>query len=367
MRLRPLLYLAFMLLLLPLGAEQIEVDSFNPITPRRFGMGNSNMAIVTGAESLWTNPAALTAKRTEFNMISFGVTGLGDFSNLNDALPHLGNIGAMLSILESDIERTGTGFSMNPGLGWTGNGFGFGFYSDIDLFVSGAPYPAATEGYFDATLSVIGGYARSFPLTESLTLEAGATARPSLKYRTEADSSLIELYLSDRLAAERITEQRLRSPAWSVPLDLGARLIVLRDFTAALTFRDLFAEYYGGSSGNSYFTHWNMNAGIGWRPLTGDWRRFIEPSIAIELNNINRIAFDGYNIGEQLHAGLELALFRRTVTLLAGINQGHPTLGASLDLFIMDISIAWGALETVYGDTGNTVPVLTAELAFRLD
>lgn len=61
--------------------------------------------------------------------------------------------------------------------------------------------------------------------------------------------------------------------------------------------------------------------------------------------DVRRIGHGGEDFSEKLHVGAEFAL-RKILSVRAGLYQGNPTAGASLDLWILHLSYATYAVET---------------------
>lgn len=344
-----------------------EIDGFNPVIPRRLGMGTAALTTVWGTETLWINPAVLATSRPEFNLVSLAMTGYGSIKGMTAAFPVGGDIGAMLLVMEEDIITGGAALNVASGLGWTGRGWGVAFFTDIDLFAAGTSLPDATNGYFDATLAVPLGFGWTLPLDSSIDVSLGAALRPSLKYRTEAGPDLVRLFIDNPAEAERLTDEALSQPAWGIPIDIGFLAEFPGGFKAAAVAKNLAGSYYGGPSDAHWYVHWGLDAGIGWKPSRSLFRSVVEPSFALDLRNINRIIADKWSIMEETAFGVELAFFRRIATVQAGFHGGSPSLGLRLDLLVVELSAAWITTDFSKQPDGGRVQTISLEFAFRIN
>jgi len=344
-----------------------EVEGFNPVIPRRLGMGSAGLTTVWGTETLWINPSALASSRPEFNLVSLAMTGYGSIDGLASAFPYAGDVGAMIRAMGHDIVTGGGALNVATGLGWTGKGWGLAFFTDIDLFAEGTSLPDTTHGYFDATLAVPLGFGWKLPLDSSIDFSVGLALRPSLKYRIDAGPDLIRLFLEEPETAAKITDTSLSHPTWGIPVDIGLLSEFQNGFKAALVARNLLASYYGQSRSADRYVHWGLDAGIGWKPLGSRFRSVVEPSFAVDLRNINRIISDKWTILEETAFGMELAFFRRLATVQAGFHNGSPSLGIRLDLLIVELSAAWTTTDLSKRDNGRKVQTIGFEFALRIN
>lgn len=354
--------------LFTLFAEKKEIETFKILTPRTTGMGNANISMARGFETLWINPALFNTNKTEINILCMNQSILGKYSELS-ALSSVdgGSSKSLLNSLEPVIIGSGVGSNTGLGISWVGKRVGIGLYECLDVYIQGDPFPAGVEGYIDNTVSLMGGYAYPFEITDDITITAGLALRPSLKWRLEVDGTLIEAALQDDFDAEAYFNEKAGNPAFGVPVDVGTRVTFPYGLSAALTFRDIFATYYGKGNAYQYYTHWNMNAGGAWNPDLKEYKWLIDPTFSVEFSNLNRVIEGDTGLWREFHAGMELVTLRKVLTLYAGLDGGYPALGASLDLFIMDLSIAYGTTE--YGRYLGDRPVsnLSVEVSFRLD
>jgi len=87
----------------------------------------------------------------------------------------------------------------------------------------------------------------------------------------------------------------------------------------------------------------------------------------VEMSGINRIIPGKADILDEIHAGMELALLKRTILLWAGLDGGNPAFGAGLDLLALDLSMAWGTGDIDTGSGTEEATNLTVEVSFRID
>jgi len=351
-----------------LGAEKKEIDSFKILTPRTTGMGNAYISMAKGFETLWTNPAGFDTPTKELNIIALNGSVLGNYNELT-ALGTVdsSNISSMLNTLKPVIIGSGAGANVGAGISWVGKRVGIGLYDSFTTYIQGEPFPSGVEGFVDNTASLMGGYAHPFHLTDSITLSAGLALRPSLKWRLEVDGTLISDALTEDFDPQAYFNEKASEPSFGVPVDIGARATFAHGLSAALTVRDIFATYSGGSAMYDYFTPWSLNAGGAWNPDMKSLKWLVDPTIAVEFSNLNRVIAGDAGVWKEFHLGVELVTLRKVLTVWAGLDGGYPALGAGLDLFILDLSVAYGTTE--YGRYLGDRPVsnLTVEVSFRID
>ncbi len=351
-----------------LNAEKKEIDSFRIVTPRTTGMGNAYISMAKGFETLWTNPAGFDTQKKELNILALNASVLGNYTELT-ALGTIdsSNISGLLNTLEPVLIGSGAGANVGAGISWVGKRVGIGIYDSFNTYLQGEPFPSGVEGFVDNTVSLMGGYAHPFHLTDSITLSAGLVLRPSLKWRLEIDGKLISDALDKNFDAQSYFNEKASEPSFGVPVDIGARAVFAHGLSAALTVRDIYATYAGGSATYDYYTPWSVNAGGAWNPDMKGLKWLIDPTIAVEFSNLNKVIAGDAGIWKELHIGLELVTLKKVLTVWAGLDGGYPAVGTSLDLFILDLSIAYGTTE--YGRYLGDRPVsnLTIEVSFRID
>lgn len=359
---------AILAAVLPLAAEKREIDPFKIFTPRTTGMGNAFISMNEGFETLWTNPASFNAKRREITILGLDASALGKYDDImNLANMDTTDTKSTLESLKPAIVGSGIGANAGFGISWVGNRLGLGLYDSLDLYLQGEPFPFGVTGYVDNTIAFIGGYAYPIHLTDDITLTAGAAIRPSVKYRLEVDGAMVNDALATNFDPVTYFQNKVKTPAFGLPVDLGVRATLPLDFAAACTVRDLFATYSGGSAAYDYYAHWSLNMGGSWNPDMDSLKWLIDPTVSLEISRINRIVAGDTSFWKELHAGTELAMLRDVITLYAGLDGGYPALGASLDLYILDLSVAYGTRECGRYIGDRPVSNLTVELSFRID
>jgi hypothetical protein len=351
-----------------LFAETKEVAPFKIHTPRTTGLGNAYISMPGGCESLWTNPAGFSTQKTELTILGLNVSALGNMKTILDlADTDTASTKSIFDSIEPAVTGNGIGTNVGLGVSWVGNRIGLGLYDSLDMYLQGEPFPAGVEGYVDNTISLIGGYAHPFSLSDTIVVSAGLTLRPSLKYRVEVDGTMIEDLIADNSDPMAYFQSRMKNPLFGVPVDVGTRATFPFGLSAAFTIRDIFADYNSDGAAYEYYTNWSVHAGGAWNPDMKDIKWLIDPTFSLEISNLNRIFEKETGFWKELHLGVEIAAFKNILTVWAGLDGGYPALGTSIDLFIMDLAIAYGTTE--YGRYLGDRPVsnLTVEVSFRLD
>jgi hypothetical protein len=249
-------------------AEDIEIPSFKIRTPRTTGMGNAYISIAKGYETLWTNPASFNTDRSELTVLGLNASVLGKFSDLSDVSSSSlgGSTSEVLDTLEPVITGSGLGLDLGAGVSWVGKRIGLGLFGSVNAYMQGDPILSAT-GDIDETISLIGGYAHPFRITDDIVVSAGIALRPSMKYHIAVDEEFINEAMNDT-DSNALVNKYLGKPMVGVPIDLGLRTAFPFGLSAAATIRDINARFKK-DSGTSYVVPMSINVGGAWQPDMG--------------------------------------------------------------------------------------------------
>jgi hypothetical protein len=353
-------------------SSEREISPFSIITPRSVGMGNADISLDSGFEALWTNPAILSTSKTELNILGIDASLPGASDEILPTIQTLAknpiSPQSILAALEPAIEGNRTGLNAGTGISWVGKRLGIGLYDSLDVYLAGSPFPSGVSGYADNTIALLFGYAYPFRLGDEITLSAGLGLRPSLKYRLDITGDSLASFMSGSTATADALKKLMSNPAFGVPIDLGARATFPFGLSAAMTVNNLFATYgMSDGSGDTYRVPVSFDAGGAWHPDLGGIKWLVDPTFSVELSKINDIISGDTGVWPQTHLGAEFVLLKSFITIWTGLDGGMPAFGANLDLFVLDLSLAYGSAG--YGRFPGEQPVseFTVEVSLRID
>jgi hypothetical protein len=348
-------------------------------------MGGTFRVFSTGYDTFFGNPAGFATKN--------GSLTIADLATWAYFKPTQNNIDKAMAIVDgtaTDSEtasyigdwviNNGLGVGASLGLGWAGKGFGLGTTLVTDNVASGtsllgSTMTSRTQASAIAGLAFpfnlgpvnfrIGADARAYYLLES----SPASGWPFANIATEATSDG-----GDPMPAIRDLDV---IGGYGFAFDAGAT-IGFGPFIVGAMVRDYGLEFNMGGSKvgtiidtmsvpldgtTAYMLTPVVSAGAGVQLNFGN---FLAPSFYVETEDPLSVVQDGfYTIWNKVHAGAEVKLLN-FIALRAGLNKGWMSLGAGLDLFIVEVDAALFTEEmgTNPGDFGRTGIAL--QVAIRL-
>ncbi|MDX9957137.1 MAG: hypothetical protein RBT68_01735 [Spirochaetia bacterium] len=377
-------YLATILIVLTLatGAAfgQDRLDPASPKDPRTMAMGGAFVAMSQGYQSFFGNPAAFAGKReltlasvNPWVYISPTTDNIAMFSDaLDSGDVSLGSLGGL-------IEANGLGAGLSFGTGLTGGGLGLGLVGGFDAYVRGKSAVGA-EGTMNGTVAAIIGIGLPVQLF-GLDLTVGGNLRPFLRLT----GPIVATELLGLLGGDEADPMTMPvDVGFGLAADLGMKMSFGRMVSVGLAIRDIstdqaFAPSTLGdtldslSTGtlpeseveNTYSVLPNIALGVSLRPLPASISSLVDLLVILELQDIPAVVADGSSFMHTVHLGTELDLLSGFVALRGGLNKGYISLGAGIDLAIMEFNIAVFTEETgvLLGDRPRTG--VSAELAIR--
>ncbi len=382
-------------------AEEVVMPAFAPRSPVILGQGGASVALATGYESLFTNPAGFASEKGSLTVASVNPWTYG---NPRDLLISAGawtapdgyqgpattfdDPSGVADYLEY-AAASGVGAGEAVGIGYAGKGLGLGFIHTVDFFLAGSPFPGGVQGYLSSDFALIGGLALTPVKSPFLTLSVGADLRPTIRFYTPLSAQTILDYVDAQESGASETEALNGSTMYqgaALALDTGVTARFGRDLSLALTIRDLFGTRYamsayglgdwvasmessglpsgGDQAEATYYVPMNIMFGAAYHFDLGAGAFWFDPTVQIELADPIGVIRDNESPWSLLHIGLETKVLR-LLTLRAGLNQGYLSAGAGLKLFFLDLNVAAFTRELGRYAGDNPSSGLTMELAFR--
>lgn len=367
------------------------------------GQGNTFVAEAHGLEAFEFNPAGLV-EEDSFTLVNINMNLIADIFQLNDDLLAAFNdmkgldksvlspgdliflLGSenVQSIVDALLSQTNippegsnyaNGFGLSPvfSTGFVKNGFGLGFAMNLDSVAYGSDI-LTTKFTNVLTSTLMVGYGLNLDLG-IISLDVGAGFRPMYKIRA---TSGLDPFLSLIPGAESTNDDSgLKELNYSTGMgfgwDIGAKVHFM-DLTAGLALIDMFGTtiafsdntYEGISDGKfigdqtnstDYFTPMSIKLGVSYNPNMGILNSIIDPVLAIDYRVLiaNESTVEDYVdqgvLWNNLSVGFNTEFFS-FIDLRAGLNQGYVSLGAGIDLWIIELnaSVYSKELGTHVGD-----------------
>jgi len=334
--------------------------------PSVAAQGRSSVAVATGFEALFSNPAGFRSQPGELTLLALSPW-------LEGGLPWEGDLEA--AMLEQ-AARGGVRFGGSAAIGYSGRGLGLGVFLAGGADVEGA---SVLAGEADFELGLIGGYSYSLRML-GLNLALGASVRPLLR---------AEVPLDDAAAREVIHESArgglgLWDALWSedafygvaLAVDMGAladigrlRIGLLLSDVGNTTFRYSKARFgdlvsslatlgnipEGRSTDESLTVPMEVRLGLAYAATS---------SLLLHAEMRDPASVVEGEIGwlDSLHAGLELTLEKRS-KLWLGIAGTELSAGAAFRLGPLETSFALYGLDL--RPERSSVTGIAAETAIR--
>ena len=325
-------------------------------------------AVLTSNEvnyAFFHNPAFLTSKNFSFllpvNAQIYNISGLIS----NDLIANITAISSMdeesmvnglLSLLR-EFSGTMPLLSMDESLSFTVKGFGLNLALREEVITTGGSVATTLSACIEGELSA--GFGFDIPLDE-YHISLGMT--PKLLYRVYTSPVGIETavdFMLDSSLSEAVTVYE----ALALSMDIGAYVSFPLGFSSALVLRNIGSDYEAAGTDGSVEELENpfaIDTAIGW---SGKWS-FISLQLELGLRGWNNIR-DTIDLMRSFNAGMSLGL-TDFVSINAGISGGYPSLGLELDIFCIDLIIAyyWQDYGINYGLNPRDIIALEVAIAF---
>ena len=381
--------LCLLTFLLPAVPGRLPAEPpFAPPSPVLLAQGGSASAVADGYEALFANPAGFSLSGRAVTLSSFSAWAYGRPGRFLEVLSDPTQA-AMTSYLQDEIVRGGGGLGAAYGIGYVGHGLGLGLSVTADSFLSGPTVGEAAGDLLDLTFAFVAGFSLPVKLPGGR-LHLGVDFRPMARVRAPADGGPGALAVLGALQSGGDILPLLGSAealhGFGVGLDLGA-IAELGDFRLGLSVRDVLGTRFGyswntlGEIGDSLSSSFNLpdgvpaegeylvpmrvNLGAAWHPDLGRMKSFIDPVFHADVQDIVGGLQEGRSFWTFLHLGAEVELLK-LFELRAGLNQGWFTVGAGLELLVLDVNLAFFTRELGLRRGDSPSSGLVLEGAFRL-
>lgn len=371
------------------AGETILEPGFTLNSMRTLGKGNANVANAYGLESFEYNPAGLRGDK-EITILSLNYALISNIFKLKEDMIDIYNEykGTSYDILALDqimffmqqknIDATvdlfikqvtepygdsvyANGYGIQPILsaGIVNNGFGLGLAIGLDAEAYGSSI-ATAEFHSVLSTTVLIGYAISLDF-KLFKVDAGISARPMYNIRGIAPASEIVAFVASQKKQAEFLRDINYLTGFGVGFDFGVKLTFM-DLVAGASVTDInnttisysnnsYKNITSGSfigseeSSDTYVTPMALNLGVAYNPNFGPLSGLISPKLSadykIDISAAEEIENHEYrdDFLPNLSIGLDLEIFS-FISLRTGLNQGYMTIGAGLDLWMLDINAA---------------------------
>lgn len=321
----------------------------------QMGMGGLTTTVGTNSHTLFYNPALLN--RQDFSLEIAPISGGFDndaFEILDFVDDHQDEFDNFedLSLEEQEqfiidsqsFDSKWVGVQLTPYMGFTSRNYGAGIYgvSHADVKIDQGVFVPAVglRGYGDLVIGV--GTGRVIDIMGK-SYELGVTVR-FVQRRTLAP---MRINAADASDAEEIVETALDEATEDVKSGFGIDAGMIRSFKLDISGRPVDFDYaavvqdlIGALDG---YVKPNVKFGI-MAHLPYSHSTYVPGwDVGIELNDFfNR---QGVNLFQRINIGTEVSLLSEFVKLRGGFHQGYPTIGASLELYIVSLDYAYFTRE----------------------
>lgn len=375
-------------------AGDVLLAPLSPRSPTVMAQGGSFTAVASGWDSLFTNPAGFASPKGSLTLLSANPWFYGNPNDLMKAVEDKAFDSAQgISDYLKVASKNGVGVGMAAGIGYAGRGLGLAIVNSTDFFLFGTPFPGGVKGYAMSDVSIVGGLALTPIKVGGLRLDVGADLRPGIRVYSPINAEGLLEVVNAMKAKDGATDQQRTAlnsmdmyQGAGLGIDLGAKL-ALGDFTAALTFRDLFGTRYamtkyglgdwvelakdsgglpaaGTETGDTYVVPMNIILGAAYHLDLGGFSFFLDPTFHAELADPIGVFRDNKSPWSLLHLGTEVKVLR-FIKLRAGLNQGYLTAGAGVRLLFLDVNVAAFTRELGRYAGDNPSTGVSAEVAIR--
>jgi hypothetical protein len=350
-----------------LNAQEVIAETpFIPLSAEVLAQGGAFIAGAKGFQALFSNPAAFATEKQTYTTPFLSGWCYSGPDVLADAMGQGIDIQGMGDRFAEQLTDSGLGVGTALGLGYVGRQIGLGGLFVLDSYLYGQNQ---TEylGHITASLGLVGGYAYPMELGGAR-LTIGGALKILLRISSLIDPSLSPDVCRGLFWNEDLFAVLNDNPAvygFGIGGDIGF-LLEVGDFNAALVLRDVLAtrffyreETVGNVMGSissgfglpagtlvedTYQIPMQVDVGVSYHPDLGEFSNYFDPVIQVECADIISVIEDQKSILTMLQVGVEV-LFCQTIALRCGLNQGHLSYGAGLQLYFFELNMAFFAFE----------------------
>jgi hypothetical protein len=351
---------AALALLLAGGLAAQSIAPFS-IPLSRFGsMGGAHAALADDWSLLFANPAGLASAKPRLLAAQLGVRASGPLFDIGLALLGGGSmVGNVMNVLKTNNYKLSAGADIAGPLsfGYVGKGIGFGLFNRSRMLVDASGI-STIRLVAEEDVLLVGGYAFGLNFGPDNRVEAGILAKGFA--RGGIDKTM------DALALLGIVSDFMQKPfglTTGIGIDLGVRWAGPLGLSAGLVCRDLYSPIQISSYstlagfiadptavlvpslGKTANLYRDLDLGFAWTmPDGGFWGLVDSFVVSLDYSRILDL-FQQFTRNPVLNLGLGVeSRILDIVTLRAGLNEGYPNMGVSLDLVALRLDLAvWGS------------------------
>jgi hypothetical protein len=335
----------------------LDIEPFTVPVARFAAMGGPHVALADDYSLLFANPAGLSSAHSQFFVAQVGAQAAGPLFDIGQALLGGGDyIQSVIKVLTANNYKLYSAADMAGPLsfGYVGKGIGFGLFNRTHAIVDAAGI-SSVRIFADEDILLVGGYSFGIDIGAHNRVEAGILAKGFARGGIAKSA--------DALALMNTISNPLGQPfslATGIGIDLGLRWAWTGGLSAGLACRDLYSPIlvsrYSSVQGfldnpqtalttseTDSITR-NLAFGIAYTMPAGGLFGLVDSLVlALDYSHILDLLEPFYrnpilNVG----IGLETRILD-IVALRAGISEGYPAAGATLDLSVMKLNLAvWG-------------------------
>lgn len=361
-----------------------RLDAAAPKDARSMAMGGAFVAMSEGYQSLYGNPAAFADKKAELTLISvnpwvYVKPTTDNITAFQEVASSMDDPTAIIGPLTGLIKDNGIGAGLSAGLGWVGKGLGLGLLGGGEAYISGETL-LGSAGTLDAQIAAVVGIGVPLKIGPFL-FQVGGDIRPYLRMTGEIVGT--DLLGSITGGTEFDAMALPVDVGFGLAVDLGAKLEVGKFVTVGLAIRDISTKqnYATAPLGDvltaleagglpegtpaTYTLSPNITIGASVTPIPVFLRKLVDVTVTAEIQDPLKVINDKSSMWNLFHVGAEADLLGGLLAVRTGVNKGYISLGAGLDLLIMEVNVAVFTEELGRrpGDQGRTG--VSAEVAIR--
>ncbi len=370
-----------LLLIGPAAFAQARLDAVAPKDARTMAMGGSFVAMSSGYQSLYGNPASFADTKGEFTLLSTTA-----WAYLRPTQENIRTLTGLSELPESElpaaltpfITENGLGAGMSAGLGWVGKGLGLGLIGGGDVYLTG-PNVLGAQGFLDATTAAVVGIGIPLQLG-GLRLQVGGDIRPYIRMTGKVTGGQV---ISMAMGGGDFDPMTLPvNVGFGLALDLGAKLDLGKLLSVGLAVRDITPNMsytkttlgqvgealQGGADAASKVQYGilpNLTAGVSLTPIPEGLRKLLDVTVTAELQDPVKVIAEKLSPFSLLHLGAEAELLGGLIAGRLGVNKGYISLGAGLDLLLMELNVAIFTEELGIRPGDKPRTGVSAEVALR--
>jgi len=388
---RTIILLALILLAVSALSAQTAMYAVSPKDARTMAMGGAFVAMSEGYQSLYGNPAAFADSKGEFTLLSLTSWVYVKPTTANkdmvlDLVQSLSddpeNMMALVGPLDTLITKNGFGAGVSSGLGWVGKGLGLGIVGGGEAYLGGRTLLGAS-GTVDGQVSGVVGIGVPISIG-GLRLQVGGDVHPYLRMTGEILAT--DILGSVMGGGEEFDPLTLPVQlGFGLAVDLGASIdfgsllsvgLAVRDISTKQNFVEkelgVVINYLSngslppGDTAQVYQPTPNITLGASLSPIPVGLRKLLDVTVTAEIQDPLRVMEEKSSLWNLFHIGAEADLLGGFLSARAGLNKGWISMGAGIDLLILELNVALFTEEMGPRPGDRPRTGVSAEVAIRL-